>query len=97
MNTEAQESDQSAVIVAAIEQLTSTLPRALSEKSAAEYIAMSQSYLAKSRMDGVRESRTNAPNFIKVGRAVRYLREDLDNWLDEQQKLEHIGQAEKDK
>ena len=69
------------------------LPRALNERDAATYIGMSRSYLAQSRMDGHREHRTSAPPFIKIGRAVRYLRDDLDEWLDDFYKLEHIGQA----
>lgn len=68
-------------------------PRALSEIDAAKYIGMSRSYLAQSRMDGIREARTPAPPFIKIGRSVRYLREDLDNWLDSQYKRDHIGQT----
>ena len=56
--------------------------RALSEKQAATYIGMSRSYLAQSRMEGDRATRTPAPPFIKVGRSVRYLLEDLDEWLD---------------
>ncbi|MEH6470330.1 MAG: hypothetical protein V7752_03695 [Halopseudomonas sp.] len=68
-------------------------PRALSEIEAANYISMSRSFLAQSRMDGHREGRTQAPPFIKIGRSVRYLREDLDHWLDSFYKLEHLGQA----
>jgi len=41
---------------------------------------MSESFLRQSRMDGVRENRTPGPPFIKIGRAVRYLVEDLDIW-----------------
>jgi len=67
-------------------------PRALSELEAAAYIGMSRSFLAQSRMAGKRTHRTNAPDFIKVGRTVRYLKDDLDNWLESQQKLEHLGQ-----
>jgi len=66
--------------------------RALSEKEAATYIGMSRSFLAQSRMDGQRENRTPAPPFIKIGRAVRYLREDLDTWLSQFERLEHLGQ-----
>ena len=66
--------------------------RALTEQDAAQYICMSRSFLRQSRMDGRRDTRTPAPPFIKIGRAVRYLREDLDQWLDEQQKLDHLGQ-----
>jgi len=66
--------------------------RALSEIETSEYIGMSRSYLRQSRMDGERDSRTPAPPFIKIGRSVRYLREDLDTWLNKFHKLEHIGQ-----
>jgi len=68
-------------------------PRALSEIQAANYIGMSRSFLAQSRMDGNRDNRTTAPPFIKIGRSVRYLREDLDKWLDNFFKLEHLGQV----
>jgi predicted DNA-binding transcriptional regulator AlpA len=56
--------------------------RALKEPEAAEYISMSESFLRQSRMDGIRENRTPGPPFVKIGRAVRYLREDLDAWLE---------------
>jgi len=67
--------------------------RAFTEIEAAKYIGMSRSYLAQARMDGRRDNRTPAPPFIKIGRAVRYLREDLDTWLNSFSKLEHLGQA----
>jgi len=72
---------------------TESKPRALSEIEAAKYISMSRSYLAQSRMEGNRDNRTPAPRFIKIGRSVRYLREDLDHWLDQFCKLEYLGQA----
>lgn len=76
-----------------MEQSTSPRPsRALSEIEAASYIGMSRSFLAQSRMDGKRDNRTPAPPFIKIGRSVRYLREDLDHWLNSFLKLEHLGQ-----
>ncbi len=67
--------------------------RALNEFQAAKYIGMSRSYLAQARMDGHRNNRTPAPPFIKIGRSVRYLREDLDAWLDQFLKLDHLGQS----
>lgn len=67
--------------------------KALTELEAAKYIGMSRSFLAQARMDGVRDNRTPAPPFIKIGRSVRYLREDLDNWLNHFMKLEHLGQV----
>lgn len=68
------------------------LKRALTEIETSVYIGMSRSFLRQSRMDGKRENRTPAPPFIKIGRAVRYLQEDLDGWLDQFHRLEHIGQ-----
>ena len=65
--------------------------RALTEIEAATYIGMSRSFLAHSRMEGHRQNHTKAPKFIKIGRAVRYLRDDLDQWLNEHQRLEHLG------
>ncbi len=72
---------------------SSVQARALSEKEAAQYIGMSRSFLAQSRMDGHRENRTPAPPFVKIGRSVRYLREDLDNWLNNFPKLDSLGGA----
>jgi predicted DNA-binding transcriptional regulator AlpA len=66
--------------------------RALSEKETSEYIGMSRSFLRQSRMEGNRATRTPAPPFLKIGRSVRYLKEDLDNWLDSFFKQSHLGQ-----
>ena len=77
-------------------QVPSSLPaRVLNEYQAAAYIGMSRSFLAQSRMDGRRDNRTCAPPFIKIGRSVRYLMEDLNDWLDQFRKLEHLNQLEK--
>jgi len=57
--------------------------RAFREREAAAYIGMSTSFLRQDRMNGSRETRTPGPRWIKVGRAIRYLKEDLDIWLDE--------------
>lgn len=62
--------------------------RAFNEIEAAQYICMSRSYLAQARMDGKRANRTPAPPFIKIGKSVRYLKDDLDQWLDSFQKRE---------
>ena len=62
------------------------------EPEAALYIGMSRSFLRQSRMDGIRENRTPGPPFIKIGRAVRYLKEDLDAWLETyRQEPSHSG------
>lgn len=67
--------------------------KVLTEIEAAKYIGMSRSFLAQSRMEGNREKRTPAPPFIKIGRSVRYLIDDLDQWLNQFQKFEHLGQC----
>ena len=53
----------------------------LTEKETAEYIGMSRSFLRKDRMDGMRKNRTSGPQFLKLGRSIRYLKNDLDSWL----------------
>ena len=56
--------------------------RAFTEAEAAYYLGCSQSYLRQSRCDGHRVGRVHAPPWIRFGRNIRYLREDLDAWLD---------------
>lgn len=67
--------------------------KVLSEIETAEYIGMSRSFLRQSRMEGNRTNRTPAPPFVKIGRSVRYIKDDLDKWLDSLQKLEHLNQC----
>lgn len=73
--------------------LSHITPRVLTEIEAARYISMSRSFLAQSRMDGLRDNRSPAPRFIKIGKSVRYFKEDLDKWLESFHKLEHNGQS----
>lgn len=53
----------------------------LTEDQAAKYIGMSRSYLNADRSHGPRIKRTKGPVFMKIGKAVRYKKEDLDAWL----------------
>jgi predicted DNA-binding transcriptional regulator AlpA len=53
----------------------------LKEQEAAGYLSMSCSFLRQGRMNGDRERRTPTPPYLKIGRSVRYLKEDLDSWL----------------
>ena len=53
----------------------------LTEKEAATYIGMSRSFLSQDRMNGYRVNRTPGPVFMKLGRTIRYHKNDLDNWL----------------
>lgn len=61
--------------------------RALTEIETSQYIGMSRSFLRQSRMEGNRLGRTPAPPFIKIGRSIRYLKDDLDMWLESFRKL----------
>ncbi len=56
--------------------------RGFKEKEAAEYIGMSCAFLRQDRMNGARKNRTRGPKAIKIGRSVRYLKEELDAWLE---------------
>ena len=56
--------------------------RALTEAEAATYIGMSRSFLRQDRMNGHREGRTPGPPFVRIGRAIRYLKDDLGAWLE---------------
>jgi predicted DNA-binding transcriptional regulator AlpA len=56
----------------------------LKDNEAAEYIGMSVSFLRQSRVNGDRRNYTSGPNYIRIGRAIRYLVADLDDWLEMQ-------------
>ncbi len=71
--------------------------RALNEKEASAYIGMSESWLRHGRVEGNLSNCIPKPPFIKIGRSVRYLIEDLDGWLEKFQKLEHLSQLAQEK
>ena len=53
----------------------------LTAPEAAEYLGLSESYLAKLRMG---TSPNPGPRVVRVGpRAIRYRRQDLDAWMNE--------------
>jgi hypothetical protein len=56
-------------------------PQLFSTKQAAAYIGMSAPFLAIGRQTGIVGNRTPPPPHLKIGRAVRYARADLDAWL----------------
>lgn len=62
-------------------------PTVLTDEQTAHYINMSKSWLRIGRMRGNPE----APPFVKIGRSVRYLREDLDQWLREHRQINTLG------
>jgi len=53
----------------------SLLPKVITAKVAARFVGLSESTLAKLRLNG------NGPVYCKLGRRVVYRPEDLDHWL----------------
>lgn len=60
---------------------TEVTPRVVSEEDAARYLGISRSSLRKGRMPGRRAALMSSPPFVKIGRRVGYLIEDLETWL----------------
>jgi hypothetical protein len=56
-------------------------PTLLLEAEAAQYIRMSVPFLKAGRLNGTIGNRTPPPPHLKIGRAVRYDKRDLDSWL----------------
>lgn len=56
-------------------------PELLDERESARYISMSPAFLRCGRSTGTVGNRTPSPPFLKLGRAIRYDRRDLDEWL----------------
>ena len=61
-------------------------PRALSEGAAGSYIGYSGAWMRKTRTEDeeriARGEDSIGPPYIRVGRSIHYLIEDLDAWLD---------------
>ena len=56
---------------------TSTAKNVLREPDAASYLGLSRAYLRQARMHG------RGPAFVRIGRAVVYRRDDLDQFLNQ--------------
>lgn len=57
-------------------------PRGMTETEAAHYIGVAPISLRQGRSEGRREKRMPPPPYIKLGRKILYLRDDLDRWLE---------------
>ncbi|MCZ6862485.1 MAG: helix-turn-helix domain-containing protein [Alphaproteobacteria bacterium] len=64
-------------------------PSTFKDAEVAHYIGMSESWLRQSRMRG----NPKAPPYIKIGKSVRYLKADLDDWLDRLRHVESGGRG----
>ena len=58
------------------------IPRTLSESDASVYLGVSRIALRQGRSAGRREKRMPPPPYVKLGRKILYLRDDLDHWLE---------------
>lgn len=58
------------------------MTKVMNEKEAAAYIGMSVSFLQKDRTEGRLIGRTPGPRWLKIGKRVLYLKDDLDLWLE---------------
>jgi hypothetical protein len=58
-------------------------PELLDEHEVASIIRMSVAYLRADRSRGHVGGATPGPPFLRIGRAIRYRRDDLDAWLAE--------------
>ena len=56
--------------------------KTLNEKEASEYTGLSHSTLRQGRMNGERLRRCPTPPFVKLGRKIVYLKDDLDRYLE---------------
>nr|WP_296336634.1 helix-turn-helix domain-containing protein [uncultured Acidovorax sp.] len=60
---------------------TIELTRGMTEEQAAAYLCISRSTLRHGRSEGARRNRMTPPPFVKLGRKIIYLKDDLDAWL----------------
>ncbi len=56
--------------------------QSFNEFEAAKHVGMSVSFLRADRLHGPRPSRTPGPRYVRVGRSIRYLKRDLNDWLE---------------
>lgn len=75
MNFQSRNTEQSASALQAVSGSASPWPEWMQPEVAAEYVGSSKSTLAKLRLRG------GGPAFCRIGRAIRYRRTDLDEWL----------------
>ena len=63
------------------DKIPSAIERLLTPKEAADFLRVSNSWLAKRRMDG------DGPAYVRVGRCIRYSESALRLWVKARQRL----------
>lgn len=56
---------------------------AFTTEEASQYTGLGIGTLKKGRRTGLRAGNVGTPPFIRLGRAIRYLKTDIDSWLQE--------------
>lgn len=57
------------------------IPKTLTEAQASVYLGVSRATLRQGRCDGRRDNRMPPPPYVRLGRKILYIRQDLDDWL----------------
>jgi len=68
--------------------------RVLDTVEAADYLNMGIEWLKKTRRTGIINGTIPAPTYIKVGSSVKYLKDDLDKFLNGLTKYQHSAQEQ---
>ena len=58
------------------------IKRLFNEQEAAEYLGVSRSYLRQNRMRQTINSTTPGPSYCRFGKMIRYTKESLDAWIE---------------
>ncbi len=68
--------------------------RVFTESEAADYLAISPHTLRKQRSDGERENYMPIVPFIQIGRSVKYVKDDLDKYIDDRLEESRVSQRQ---
>ena len=71
--------------------LVEAVRAALNERQAATFLGLSESSLRKSRMNGTRANHMPPPPFVKLGRRIVYLQDDLREYLERHRAPARLG------
>ena len=71
-------------------EIMEDLPLLVDKRNAARILGVSESYLDKSRCEGVLKGRTPAPKFVRVEGRVFYKRSTLTEWLESLEEMSTV-------
>lgn len=65
----------------------SSLPRLISQKELCEYLGKSEAWAERARLEG------SGPPFCRLGRSIRYLVSDVEDWIAHSKRKSTSGKA----